>query len=382
MLKSPFVSLLLLSLVSCTARDSQSSATSTSIEQVGRPDSSTPTRSMLPVAGVPMERVATFAGGCFWCMELPFEELPGVSAAISGYTDGKVEFPTYRAVCSGTTGHTEAIQVHYDQSLVSYDSLLAVFWRQIDPTDAGGQFVDRGSQYRPAIYFHDAEQEQAALASRAALGESGIFKDPIVTDIKAFSVFYPAEDYHQDYYGKNPTNYKRYRKGSGRDRFLDKAWGDDRTVQVEAGPAAYEQPSDEALRDVLTDLQYRVTQEDATERPFENSFWDNKRAGLYVDIVSGEALFSSSDKFKSGTGWPSFTRPIVEHSIKQDVDHKLGYARNEVRSQLANSHLGHVFEDGPQPTGLRYCINSASMRFIPLEDLEEEGYGQFAKGIE
>ncbi|ROV57619.1 peptide-methionine (R)-S-oxide reductase [Vibrio ponticus] len=333
--------------------------------------------------------IATLAGGCFWCTESDLEKLPGVLDVVSGYSGGTLENPSYKQVASGKTNHIEVIQVTFDPEQVSYEQVLDQFFRHIDPTDDKGSFVDRGPQYRPAIFYHTPEQQQVAQSFMAEIEALGVFKKPLKTELRPFQTFWLAEDYHQDYYKRNSVRYKYYRYSSGRDSYLDEIFGSDRNAnpvtlrkmiddnKILTQGKIYKKPSDTELRNSLTELQYYVTQKDGTERAFDNEYWDNKAEGIYVDVVTGEPLFSSTDKYRSGTGWPSFTKPINDAFVVTQTDYKLVYPRTEVRSRFGDSHLGHVFKDGPKPTGLRYCMNSAAMRFIAKEDLTKEGYQEY-----
>jgi peptide methionine sulfoxide reductase msrA/msrB len=339
-----------------------------------------------------------FAGGCFWSTEGAFNHIPGVVAAVSGFTGGTVPNPTYEEVGGGATGHREAVVVYYNEASTTVDTLLQIYWKSIDPTDPYGTFVDKGYQYTTAIYYTTELQHQAALLTKQRLIDVKKFDTPIVTEILPYKNFYAAEDYHQDYKDKNPTRYELYRRGSGRDEFIKKYWANDTTTftlsratttiitmntptannNTNKNWKSFVKPTDAELHNMLTPEEYNVTQKEGTERPFANKYEDNHEKGLYVDIVSGEPLFLSVDKYDSGSGWPSFVKPVASNSVTFKQDKELFMTRTEVRSSIADSHLGHVFDDGPQDRGgKRYCMNSVSMKFIPLADMEKEGYGEY-----
>jgi peptide methionine sulfoxide reductase msrA/msrB len=306
---------------------------------------------------------ATFAGGCFWCIEAALQDLDGVYEAISGYTGGEIKDPTYLLVSSGITQHVEAVRIYYDPEVISYAELVDAFLFSIDPTDDGGQFSDRGNSYRTALFYHDDQQKEIAQKALDDLESSGLYDTPLVIPLRAVSEFYSAELYHQDYYLKEPTDYKAYYKGSGREEFVD-IISETKKINEERGIS-------------LTPYQYYITQKEGTEKAFDNEFWDTKDPGIYVDIVTGKPLFSSLDKYDSGTGWPSFTKPLVEEEIVKSIDTRLIVPRTQIKS-TDGTNLGHVFEDGPEETGgERYCINSASLRFIHKDNLELEGYGEY-----
>jgi len=362
---------------------------------------------------------AILAGGCFWCVESDFAKLPGVRDVVSGYSGGRTANPTYENYANG--GHVEVVKVTYDPEKVSYTGLVEWLVKHSNPTDADGSFGDRGPQYRPVIYYENESEKEAAESVIAKINAMDIYDQRLAVQVAQREKFWPAEEYHQDYAKNSLVKYNCYRYQSGRDAFIEKHWGDhakkleltgsipagqektaaDETLNSAPGDASgkkdktnsdesanppwqdFLKPSDIELRRELSDIQYEVTQENGTEMAFQNEYWDNKEAGIYVDLLSEEPLFSSTDKYKSGTGWPTFVRPLDSNFISLKEDNTLLTSRTEVRSEIANSHLGHVFNDGPpQRGGKRWCMNSAAMKFIPKDKMKAKGYGQYVTLVE
>ena len=300
------------------------------------------------------------AGGCFWGVEEYMQRIYGVYDAVSGYANGKVNNPTYKTVSSGKSGYAETVEVTYDSKKIKLEDLLNHYFKIIDPTSLNKQGNDRGSQYRTGIYYVDDSDKE--VIDKVMNFQAKKYSEKIVVENMKLKNFTVAEDYHQDYLRKNPNGYCHIDLSKANEVVID--------------PTKYPKPSDDDLKRKLTDIQYRVTQKNETESSFSNEYWDNKEKGIYVDVATGEPLFSSSDKFDSGCGWPSFSKPIAKDVVTYREDKSYNMNRTEVRSRSGDSHLGHVFNDGPKELGgLRFCINSASIKFIPLKDMEDRGYG-------
>lgn len=303
------------------------------------------------------------AGGCFWGLEEYLASIHGVQATKVGYANGNTENPTYEAVCYQNTGHAETVYVLYNANILPLEFLLGLYYEAIDPVSHNRQGGDAGEQYRTGIYF--VNEEERPVIQRSITRLQSRYNKPVAIEVSPLRNFTPAEEYHQRYLSKNPGGYCHI----GKEQF-------EKAAKALVNPAAYPVPDTDSLRKKLSPTQYQVTQHGATEPPFQNDYYQTFVPGIYVDITTGEPLFSSSDKFESGCGWPSFSKPIDPNVIREKSDTSHGMMRTEVRSRAGGAHLGHVFNDGPKKLGgLRYCINSASLRFIPKNKMESEGYG-------
>jgi len=333
-------------------------------------------------------KTITLAGGCFWCTEAYFQEEQGIIDAVSGYAGGEASNASYLSVAKGTTKHREAVQVTYDPNIISTEKVLDIYWSHIDPTNTEGQFADKGFQYTSAIFYGDKAQETVARDAKMRLEKSGVFAKSIGTEILPLTTFFKAEEYHQDYYKKASNHYERYKKASGRASFVEETWAKDAAIQflqseqtkttsqndvLKKSDYDYSEEEIAELLKNLDPLAYHVVAEGGTESPFNNAYWNNKADGIYVDKVTGKPLFSSTHKYDSGTGWPSFWRTIDDDSVTMHEDNSLSTTRTEIRSDAG--HVGHVFEDGPKEEGgRRFCTNSASLRFVPKAEMVKEGY--------
>ncbi|MGF7012386.1 peptide methionine sulfoxide reductase msrA/msrB [Lachnospiraceae bacterium PF1-22] len=307
--------------------------------------------------------------GCFWGGQAYFEGLPGIRETEVGYANGRIPMPTYTQVCKGDTGFAEVVRLKYDEQVMGLSTILDMYFAVIDPVSVNRQGNDVGEQYRTGIYYTDPSDKAIVEGAVILLSES--FKEPLAIEVGPLQNYYPAEEYHQQYLAKNPTGYCH--------------------ISLEQMAAARElvesikhrHENKEDLREKLTPLQYEVTQNGATEAPFKNEYYDNFSEGIYVDIVSGKPLFVSTDKFESGCGWPSFSKPIEEAALKELEDLSYGRERTEIRSANSGAHLGHVFNDGPEELGgLRYCINSAALEFIPKAEMAAKGYEKYLPLLE
>ena len=336
------------------------------------------------------------AGGCFWCVEADIEKLKGVLGAVSGYAEGSTTNPTYQDYSKN--GHREVVEVTYDPSVVTFSEIAIYAIKHMDPTDGGGSFYDRGKSYGPALYY-ETEAEKSILENIVTdIEKNGPYQKPLAVDLLTRPTFWPAEDYHQNYYkgSLSGLKYKYYRSGSGRDKFISDHWGTDTgptlpwqnntasstTMTTKDSWLTYTKPDLNVLKATLDPLTFKVTQEEGTERAGTHPTDKIYEPGIYVDILSGEPLFSSRDKFDSGTGWPSFTAPITKKAVTEHVDKKLFSTRTEIRSAIADNHLGHVFPDGPRDRGgLRYCMNGVALRFIPEAEMVALGYGDWLSSL-
>ena len=356
----------------------------------------TQTKPEVNATTTPDTRTMLVAGGCFWCVESDLEKLPGVIEAISGYAGGTTKHPTYENYSKG--GHKEVVEVTYDANVVSFREIAIYALKHMDPTDGVGSFHDRGVYYGPALYHETNEEKQLIESLIATIDQNGPYDKPLEVAVLERPTFWPAEDYHQNYYKGTLSGlkYQYYRNASGRDSFIEKHWGPDTgptlpwennletsmTQMNEAAWENYEKPNDETLKATLDELAYRVTQKEGTERAGTSPLDKEYGRGIYVDILSGEPLFSSRDKFDSGTGWPSFTAAISADAVTEHEDRKLFSTRTEIRSRYADNHLGHVFPDGPTDRGgLRYCMNGVALRFVPEAEMVASGYEIYLKDL-